>query len=201
MLIKPLLSGAFEKALNHYFAFDHTTSHSLPPLAGKVIAITVKPFNETLYLCPTDKDIQCLETYVGDVDATLTGYLSAFGLLGFPNLPLPDTASDKIDITGNQEIGEAFKQLFTQHEFNLEEKIASVTGAEITGTLKDLFQSGQAWQQETVETFKLNVAEFLQEETRDVPAVAEADIVYQYITQLSQAVDAIEQRITHLQKR
>ncbi|MCK4494292.1 MAG: sterol-binding protein, partial [Methylococcales bacterium] len=113
---------------------------------------------------------------------------------------LPDSASDKINITGNQEIGEAFKQLFTQHEFNLEEKIASLTGDEIAGTLKNLFQSGQAWQQETVETFKLNVAEFLQEETRDVPALAEADIVYQYITQLSQAVDAIEKRITLLQK-
>ncbi|MCK5729217.1 MAG: SCP2 sterol-binding domain-containing protein [Methylococcales bacterium] len=200
MLIKPLLSGAFEKALNQYFSLDHNnTSLSLAPLAGKVISITVKPFNETLYLCPTDKNIQCLEMYVGDVDATLTGYPSAFGLLGFPNLPLPDTASDKIEITGNQAIGEQFKQLFKQHEFNIEEKIASITGAEIAGTLTALFQSGQAWKKETIETFKLNVTEFLQEETRDVPALAEADIVYKQIMQLNQSVDAIEKRIIHLQ--
>ncbi|NOQ35047.1 MAG: sterol-binding protein, partial [Methylococcaceae bacterium] len=72
MLIKPLLSSALETALNQYLALDEDVSLFLAPLAGKVIAITVNPFNETLYLCPTETTIQCLENFEGEVDTTLT---------------------------------------------------------------------------------------------------------------------------------
>jgi ubiquinone biosynthesis protein UbiJ len=198
MLIKALLSGAFENVLNHYLALDKNTPLTLAPLAGKVIAITVKPFNETLYFCPTDHSIQCLETFVGEVDATLTGYLSAFGLLGFPNLPLPDSASDTIEITGDLTIGMQFQQIFRQLNVNVEEKLASVVGADFANTLSNLFYAGREWQQETVETFKVNASEFLQEETRDLPAKAETVLFYQRIALLNQELNALEKRLKPL---
>lgn len=199
MLIKFFLSSAFERVLNHYIALDKNTLLTLAPLSGKIIAVTVKPFNETLYLCPTENNIQCLETFTGEVDATLTGYLSAFGLLGFPNLPLPDSASDRIDVTGDEAIGLQFQQIFKQLNIDVEDKIASITSTGIANTLTSLFHSGREWQQETVETFKLNTTEFLQEETRDLPAKVEVSLFYERIKHLNESYSALKKRIKHVE--
>ena len=53
MVIKPLLMSALETALNKYLALDQNSGVFLAPLAGKVIAVTITPFNETIYLCPS----------------------------------------------------------------------------------------------------------------------------------------------------
>jgi ubiquinone biosynthesis protein UbiJ len=61
MTIKPLLINAFETALNKYLHLDEDIDLFLQPLTGKVIAITLLPFNETIYLCPTAQRIQKLQ--------------------------------------------------------------------------------------------------------------------------------------------
>ena len=53
MTIKPLIIATLESAINRYLSLDDNVSSVLAPLAGKVVAITITPFNETLYLCPT----------------------------------------------------------------------------------------------------------------------------------------------------
>ncbi len=65
MMVKPLLIGALEAALNQYLALDQDSGYFLTPLTGKVIAVTVLPFDETIYLCPTTDSIQCLDQFPG----------------------------------------------------------------------------------------------------------------------------------------
>ncbi len=47
MTIKPLLISAFENALNKYLSLDEDVALFLQPLNGKIIAVTIQPFNET----------------------------------------------------------------------------------------------------------------------------------------------------------
>ena len=82
MIIKPILAGVLETALNQYLTLDEDVSLFLAPLAGKVIAVTIEPFDETLYLCPTESGIQILESYPGEVDTKISGSLTALGLMG-----------------------------------------------------------------------------------------------------------------------
>jgi ubiquinone biosynthesis protein UbiJ len=62
MTIKPLLISAFEAALNKYLSLDEDVAIFLKPLQGKIIAVTITPFNETMYLCPNSENIQMLPT-------------------------------------------------------------------------------------------------------------------------------------------
>jgi len=71
MTIKPLLINAFETALNKYLHLDEDIDLFLQPLTGKVIAITLLPFNETIYLCPTAQRIQIMDQYAETADTTL----------------------------------------------------------------------------------------------------------------------------------
>ena len=60
MLIKPLLIATLETALNRYLAMDINKEDLLIPLKGKIIALTIEPLNETIYLCPTSDSIQII---------------------------------------------------------------------------------------------------------------------------------------------
>ncbi len=53
MVIKPILMSALETALNKFIALDQNSGAFLAPLAGKIIAVTITPFDETLYFCPS----------------------------------------------------------------------------------------------------------------------------------------------------
>ncbi len=199
MLIKPLLSSTLETALTQYLTLDDNAHLYLTPLAGKVIAITIEPFNETLYLCPTETTIQCLENFVGEVDTTLSGSILAFGVMGLSKKPTRSLFSGDVKITGDTRLGQKFQQLFEKSDIDWEQHLSHFTGDIVAQTLGDLFRSGNQWTQESIETFTLNVTEFLQEETRDLPAKAEADIFYQHVDHLRMDFDRLCAHVNQLQ--
>ncbi len=198
MIFKPLITNVLETALNQYLSLDEDVSLFLKPLAGKVIAINIQPFNETLYLCPSTDKIQVLEQYVPEVDATISGTLSALGLMGLSSTPMRAIFNGEVTIEGDTHVAHKFQQLFAQLDIDLEEKLSEYTGDIIAHKLGNLFRSSQSWTQETIETFKLNSKEFLQEETRDLPAGPEADIFYQQVDKIRSDFDRLSVRIKQL---
>jgi ubiquinone biosynthesis accessory factor UbiJ len=200
MTIKPLLLAALETALNQYLALDDNVSTFLTPLAGKVVAVTITPFNQTVYLCPTTDRIQLLDVYVGDTDTQLIGSLMALGLMSLSGNAMNSLFSGEVKIDGDVNTGRKFQELFAKLDLNLEGKLARYTGATVAHNLAEALRSGKQWSEETLETFKLNASEFLQEETRDLPAKAEADLFYNDVDELRLAFDRLESRIARLEK-
>ncbi len=199
MLIKPLLTAVLETALNRYLALDNNNEDLLIPLKGKVIALTIQPFNETLYLCPTSDSIQIIDQMTGQPDTTISGSVWALGLMGISAKPMRSVFSGEIKIEGDITTGRQFQDLFKKLDIDLEGLLAQYAGHDIASRISDFFRSGQAWGKETIETFKLNTAEFLQEETRDLPAKPEADLFYQEVDALRNDCDRLECRIERIQ--
>jgi len=195
MIIKPLLTSALETALNQYLSLDEDVSLFLTPISGKVIAINILPFNETLYLCPLQDKIQILESYTQEVDATISGSLSALGLMSLSSTPMRSIFSGKVTIEGDTHIAHKFQQLFEKLDIDLEEKLSHFTGDIIAHKIGNLFRSSQDWTEESIKTFKLNSKEFLQEETRDLPAAPEADIFYHQVDELRSDFDRLSARL------
>ncbi len=198
MIIKPLLIGTLEIALNQYLSLDEDVSLFLTPVAGKVIAINILPFNETIYLCPTIDKIQVLESYLPEVDASISGTLSALGLMGLSSTPMRSIFRGEVKIEGDTNIAHKFQQIFDKLDIDLEEKLSQFTGDIVAHKIGNLFRSSQKWTEESVETFKLNTREFLQEETRDLPAGPEADILYSQIDEIRSDFDRLSARVNKL---
>ncbi len=199
MTIKPILISAFETALNHYLDLDEDLPLFLQPLAGKVIAVTILPFNATLYLCPTTHSIQVIDHYPGEVDTTLRGSLTALGLMGLSATPARALFSGEVSIEGDLSIGHKFQELFKQLDIDLEERLAHYTGDVIAHKVGHLFRSANQWQQQTLTTLKLNATEFLQDETQDLPPAPEVNIFYQQIDHLKEDFDRLDARIQRLE--
>jgi ubiquinone biosynthesis protein UbiJ len=201
MLIKPLLLGVLETAFREYLALDANSPVLLAPLAGKVIAVTITPFNETLYLCPATDAIQLLDIYPDEPDTRLTGSLLAFGLMGISDKPMRTIFAGDVVIEGDMHTGRRFQELFAKLDINLEDKLARYTGERFAHNISQFFRTSQEWSKETLETFRLNAAEFLQEETRDLPALPEADIFYQHIDDLRLDFDRLQSRLERLENQ
>ncbi len=199
MIFKPLLINILETALNQYLSLDEDVSQFLTPIKGKVIAINVQPINETIYLCPTTHNIQFLEQYPDEADTTITGTLSALGSMGLSSTPMRSIFSGEVTIEGDTHIAHKFQQLFEKLDLDLEEKLSAFTGDIIAHKIGSLFRNGQDWAEESMETFRLNSKEFLQEETKELPAGPEADIFYQQVDKLRSDFDRLSIRIQRLQ--
>jgi len=198
MTIKPLLIGALEASLNQYLSLDQDSSFFLAPLAGKVIAVNIQPFDETIYLCPTTDSIQLMDQFPDQPDTCLTGSVWALGLMGLSSTPMRSIFSGEVKIEGDMQTGRKFQELFAKLDIDLEEKLSHVTGDIIAHKIANFFRAGQSWGKESIETFRLNATEFLQEETRDLPAGPEVDIYYAQVDELRTDFDRLQSRIERL---
>ncbi len=198
MLIKPILAGALETALTQYLSLDEDSPLLLQPLAGKVIAIQFEPMNETLYFCPTDHHIQILENFQGQADATIRGHLIQLGLSKFQSSSLESVFNGDLHIEGDTQTARHFQQLFSRIDIDLEEKLAGVTGDVIAHQIGNLFRRGQQWLNHSSESIRSNSKEFLQEETRDLPARPEVDAFCTAVDHLRTDFDRLQARIDYL---
>jgi len=198
MTIKPLFISAFEAALNKYLSLDEDVAIFLQPLTGKIIAVTIQPFNETLFLCPTSQGMQIIDFYEGTVDTTLTGSLAALGLMGLSSTPARSFFSGEVKIEGDLAIGHQFQKLFEQLDIDIEEQLSHVTGDVIAHKIGNFFRSANQWQQESLKTVQLNISEFLQDETQDLPPAPEVNMLSQQIDQLKEDFDRLEARTNRL---
>lgn len=198
MTIKPLLISTFEAALNKFLSMDEDVALFLQPLAEKIIAVNIQPFDETLYLCPTAQSIQIIDFYEGTADTTLTGTLAAFGLMGASSTPARSFFSGEVLIEGDLSVGHQFQQLFEQLDIDIEEQLSRVTGDVIAHKVGNFFRKANQWQQENVNSLQLNIKEFLQDETRDLPPAPEVNLQTQKIDQLKEDFDRLEARINRL---
>jgi len=201
MTIKPLLVSALETALNKYLALDQNSGVFLAPLAGKVIAVIITPFNETIYLCPTADSIQLLDQFPDQFDTRLTGSVFALGLMGLGAKSMRSIFSGEVKIEGDMDTGLKFQEIFAKLDINLEQQLTRYTGENIARDISRLFRAGQNWSKESIETFRLNASEFLQEETRDLPAGPEVDIFYAQVDELRTDFDRLQSRIERLENK
>jgi ubiquinone biosynthesis accessory factor UbiJ len=201
MVIKPLLMSALETALNKFLALDQNSSSFLAPLAGKIIAVNISTFNETIYLCPTNNSIQLLDYSPDQPHTQLSGSVFALGLMGLSSKPMRSIFSGEVKIEGDMNTGRKFQELFAKLDINLEQQLARYTGDTVAHNISQFFRAGQNWSKESIETFRLNASEFLQEETRDLPAGPEVDIFYRQIDELRTDFDRLQSRIERLENK
>ncbi|MDD4915149.1 MAG: SCP2 sterol-binding domain-containing protein [Methylococcales bacterium] len=196
--IKPLLFGSLETALNRYLSMDEHVEQLLLPLAGKVIAVRVMPYGETLYLCPTTHSIQILENFQGNTDATLSGTLSALGLMGLSATPMRALFNGQVQIEGDTVAAGKLQRLFAKLDINIENRLARHTGEQFARHLTGFVQGGGDWLKHSAENFRLNLEEYLQEETRDLPAKPEAERLFRETDDCRSDFDRLNARFQRL---
>jgi ubiquinone biosynthesis accessory factor UbiJ len=134
-------------------------------------------------------------------DAVISG--SARALLALLKGERPATASrfPAATIRGDAEIANLYRQFFIAARPDPEEELSRWIGDAPARGLSRLAGGAIAWARRTHRVIGENIAEYLKEESRDLPTRPEVEEFLQGVDQVREAADRVEARLQGLQRR
>ncbi len=193
-LLRPL-----ESLLNRNIAGSSRARGLLAQVAGKSLEIRVAATPFRVRIEAAADRITIATGSDAAADATIEGTP-----LSLARLAAPDAAqafrSGSLQITGDAEIAQGFQRLFAAAQPDFEEELSRVTGDAFAHHLASLAHSALRFGLKARDTFAQNVAEYLTEEGRDVPAKFEVDEFLAGVDAVREATDRLEARIEQLER-
>ncbi len=200
MLTQALLSDAFEAAVGQLLALDLARERWLTPLAGKVIGVRLEPPGVEFFFSPTSRSVLILETYE-EPDTRLIGSPLAFLRMVTSSSPTSELFAGAIRIEGDMDVARQFQNLLQHLDLDWEGWLARWTGEAAARQTGDWMRSFSRWHRHAWQAFQENLAEYLQEETRALPAPLEAENLYRQIGELRDDVARLEARWARLREK
>jgi len=193
--------GQLNAAMNRNVAQSGRATTIAQQLEGRTLALEFAGTPVTLLFRVADGRIAIgLRSDADTADATLTGSpLSLLSMVG------PDAEErfrgSSIRIAGDAEVAQRFRDLLQQAQPDLEEELSRVVGDVAAHQVASFARGFFAWGRKAADSFSANVAEYLQEEGRDVPARVEVEEFLESVDQLREATDRLEARLARLESR
>ncbi len=197
MLARALSSRTVEIAVARLLALDPGHARLLEPIAGKVIAVEVLPWRGRFWFSPTTDTVLVLADCPGEPDVVLRGSPLGFARMMMSGRPQTELFHGSVTVEGDMGVARRLQEFLDRLDLDWESWLAEMTGREAAARVKGIV----AWHRQAWETFQLNLGEFLQEETRALPAPLEAEDLYRRISGLRDGVERLEARVERLKRR
>ncbi|MEE9344327.1 MAG: SCP2 sterol-binding domain-containing protein [Methylococcales bacterium] len=201
ILPRIIFLNALEKLVNSVLGMASDTDHLLAPLSGKIVKIHIDPPGFDIVMCFSEQGIQMLENYPAEPDVELRGSPVAFGLMSFSGRPTRPLFSGKVSMQGDSQVGHHFQQLFESLNIDWQQQLSRIIGTHAAQRVADFVGQGKQWFDETGDAVQEDISEYLQEESKILPAQAEADMMFDDVDQLRADSDRLEARVKRLHSR
>jgi len=195
------LLAIIESSLNAYLRLDGEAFSKVGSLQDKVILLHVNGLDVDLYSLISSDDIQVLGEYADTPDATISGSLASLISLSRSEDSASAMLESDVEISGDMRAAEGFSRLLSEASIDWEELLSKVIGDIPAYQIGSNVRKGNEWAAETTEAMKLNVSEYLSEESRMVPAKAEISMYMEAVDDLRMSVDRVEVRIKLLEAK
>lgn len=182
----------------HHLAESVDGMAALRNLAGQVIALRLEPFGKTLFLCPTDEDIQLFTEISGTPDVTIAGNLAAFTQAGLANGSQESLKASGLKISGNAESARQFQSLSQALRIDWQRLFSRLLGSNLASSVLMVTDAGKDWVRETMTALQSDVSEYLREEARWLPDRSQTDALLSEIDNLRSDMDRLTARINRL---
>lgn len=106
-----------------------------------------------------------------------------------------------VDIRGDAEIAGRYRELFAMARPDWEEELSRVLGDLPARRVSDLAQGAVSWLRRAGRTAGENIAEYLQEESRDLVNRTELEEFLSGVDRVREAADRVEARLARLERR
>jgi ubiquinone biosynthesis protein UbiJ len=193
-LLRPL-----ESLLNRNIAGSSRARGLLAQITGRSLEIRVTATPFRLRIEAAADRVSIGRGGVPAADATIEGTPLALARLAAPDATRAFQGGG-LQITGDAEIAQGFQKLFAAAQPDFEEELSRITGDAFAHHLASLAHRAIKFGLKTRDTFVQNVAEYLTEEGRDVPAKFEVDEFLAGVDAIREATDRLEARIGQLEE-
>ena len=188
-----------ESVLNRNIAASAAARALCKRIDGKVLALHVEGAPVNVYFKSNGERLALDTQHDAPATATLSGTpLALLRLAG----PAPERAfqTRSVHIEGDAETAQAFSELLKAARPDVEEELARVVGDVAAHQIGNAARSAFGFARRAAGTFAQNVAEYLQEEGRDLPSRTEAEEFVAGVDALREAADRLEARINLLER-
>lgn len=194
-----LLAHALETAIAAHLALHPTSRDRLPDLAGKVLELRLAPFDGHLYLCPSATSVQVLAEFSGNPDVTVGGDISAFTRLGLGGKARESLEPGELSSEGDAAVLRGFRELFAGLDRGPAPPVPPLPWQSLADSARALLLAIVNFGRDSAAQLRTDVAEFWQEETRDLPARAEYDAFTDAVQHLQEDAGRLEARLRRLE--
>jgi len=183
--------------LNRNVAQSSRARTAAERLEGRVLSLALEGTPLTLFFRVAEARISIDTRHEGLADASLSGTpLSLLSMVG-PGAEERLRGSG-IRIAGDAEVAQRFRELLQYAQPDFEEELSRVIGDVAARQVANIARGFFAWGRKAADSLSMNVAEYLQEEGRDVPTRVELDEFLEAVDQLRDATDRLEARLESL---
>lgn len=189
-----------ESVLNRNILGSSTARGLCKRLAGKTLSVRFTGLPLGIHFTSNGEQMT-LDTETAEAaSATLTGTPLSLMQLASPK-PEAALRSGAVHIEGDAEIAQTFSELLRHTRPDLEEELSRLIGDVAAHQVGNVARSVLAFGRRATDTFSQNVAEYLQEEGRDLPTRVEADEFVAGVDKLRDDVERLEARLGHFERR
>ncbi|MDH5180991.1 MAG: SCP2 sterol-binding domain-containing protein [Gammaproteobacteria bacterium] len=196
-----LFTAGLESAANTYLKLDPQNPAKLARLQGKVIAVHLRGPEKTFYLRPDSNGLLIHDCFEGEADATLSGSPLAFAELSLSDNGTRVMLQGEVQISGDLRLGQDFKRIMDEMAIDWEEVLSVYTGDVIAHKVGNLLRGFSDWGKNALLTTGQNIAEYLQQESLDLPQHGDVANFNNDVDTLRNDVDRLEARVKRLQQK
>jgi ubiquinone biosynthesis protein UbiJ len=192
--------GRLSTMLNRNVAQSERASALARQLEGRGLSLVFEGTPLAICCRVADGRISLDTRDADNADATLTG--SPVSLLSLVGPGAEDRLrGSSIRIAGDAEIAQRFRDLLQHSQPDFEEELSRVVGDVAAHQVANIARNVFDWGRKAADSFSTNVAEYLQEEGRDVPSRVEVEEYLEAVDQLREATDRFEARVSRAESR
>ena len=194
-LLKPL-----ESLLNRNIAGSSRARGLLSRISGRSLELRLAATPLRLRFVAGTDSVSLDMGGEAPADASIEGTPFTFARLAMGN-PMQSIRAGGAQVTGDAEIAQGFQLLFEAAQPDFEEELSRLTGDVAAHHLANIARDAADFGRRARTTFMQNVAEYLTEESRDVPLRAEVEEFVAGVDGLREAADRLDARLAALERR
>ncbi|MFM4981099.1 ubiquinone biosynthesis accessory factor UbiJ [Aeromonas caviae] len=200
MPMDAMVTAVIETSLNQLLALDKQSPERLRKLAGKVLKLDLREL-KPLWFVFSERRLDVLARFEGEADAVLSLSLTALGLLKEPSALTRYIREEKLDLSGDPQLVQAFSALLGELDIDWEEELSRYTGDVVAHTLCSGARQARRFVGRELCLSQRQVAEYLTEEARLAPGPLEVASFNDDVEELVQQMKAIELRLARLEQQ
>ena len=200
MLLTGVLAGV-ELGLNRVLAMDSTALSRLARLSGRIIALECTAPQLQLFILPSGEGLRLAGHYAGDADCRLRAPAASLLRLASGKDQSAVLHSAEVSLEGDAAALLDLAAVLQDLELDWEYELSRWLGPVASQLLGSHLRSRANWTQQTLDSLRLNLADYLSEESRSLVGQREADSRFAELDRLKLALDRLDARIERLSQR
>lgn len=197
----PLLCAALEIALNRYLALEPEVQADFAKLEGRVLLLHAQGPEWEFYLCPGPSGVTVLDAFDGKPDVRISARPAALLRRAFGGAEAGGSGHSGVSVEGDADLLQRFSTLVARVGFDPEEWLAPWLGGGAAHRVGQGLRDLLGWGRASAATLALDTAEYLREETRDLPHRADVERWLGGVDELRRRAEQLAARLARLERR